>query len=230
MFLINSQKIEKETSVEYAYRVLKENILTLNLRPGEIISENEISNKLNISRTPIREAISNLKKESLVEVFPNKGTYVSRLNSNLIEEAEFMRIVLEIEIVKLACLNFPETFLKRLSENLKHQKRVVELNFSPLEFFYLDNEFHEIIFEGCNKLNIWKQIKAISSHFNRIRLLDAEKQATTKLTYTQHENIFKIIKNKDISSVDSTIKEHVSNFEKRVLELAIQFPNFFTAI
>ncbi|MGL5054809.1 MAG: GntR family transcriptional regulator [Fusobacteriaceae bacterium] len=227
MFLLNSIKNIDETNTQFAYRVLKYNIMSLNLRPGIAISENEISAQLGISRTPVREAISNLRKENLIEVYPNKGTFISRLDSNLIEEAQFMRSILESEIIKLACINFPESFLKKLEDNIKHQKHIVELNFSPLEFFSLDNKFHEIIFEGCNKLNIWNQISSISSHFNRIRLLDAEKQTTTLLSYSQHEDIFNAIKNKDINNCDSMIKKHILSFKDRINELSCTFPTFF---
>ena len=59
--MIFYEKKHKETGKEYAYRVLKENIMSLELKPGELLSESDLSEKLSISRTPIREVIMKLK-------------------------------------------------------------------------------------------------------------------------------------------------------------------------
>ena len=68
--MILYEKKEKESRKEYAYRILKENIMSLELKPGELLSEVELSEKLNISRTPIREVLMRLKNEHLIEVKP----------------------------------------------------------------------------------------------------------------------------------------------------------------
>ena len=227
MILINSKKNIDETNPQFAYRVLKENILSLVLRPGEAISETEMSKILEISRTPIREALVHLKNEALIDVYPQKGTFVSLLDFTLIEEAEFMRTVLEQEVIKLATLSFPEDSLVALEKNLNSQRRIAEFSPSAFEFFNLDNNFHEIIFKGCNKSNVWEQIKIISSHLNRIRLLDAVERESLKLTLLQHEEIFNLIKNKDVTNVDKVIKNHVSSFHAQLEKLYKKYPKFF---
>lgn len=227
MILVNSKKNIDETNPQFAYRVLKENILSLVLRPGEAISETEISKVLDISRTPIREALVHLKNEALIDVYPQKGTFVSLLDFTLIEEAEFMRTVLEQEVIKLATISFPKDSLKDLEKNLISQRRIAEFSPSAFEFFNLDNNFHEIIFKGCNKSNIWEQIKIISSHLNRIRLLDAVERESLNLTLHQHEEIYNLIKNKDSENVDKVIKTHVSSFHSQLEGLYKKYPNFF---
>ena len=87
--MIFYEKKQKETGKEYAYRVLKGNIMSLELKPGELLSESDLSEKLNISRTPIREIIMILKGEHLIEVKPQAGTYVSLIDRELIDEAIF---------------------------------------------------------------------------------------------------------------------------------------------
>lgn len=228
MILVNSKKNIDETNPQFAYRVLKENILSLILRPGEAISETEISKVLEISRTPIREALVHLKNESLIEVYPQKGTFVSLLNFTLIEEAEFMRTVLEQEVIKLATVSFPENSLLELEKNLVSQRRIAEFSPSALEFFNLDNSFHEIIFKGCNKSTVWEQVKIISSHLNRIRLLDAVERESLKLTLQQHEEIYNLIKNRDIKNVEEVVKSHVSNFHTKLEGLFKKYPHFFS--
>ena len=101
-------KLSGENNKDYAYRVIKEGIMYLELQPGQAISEIELAEALNLSRTPIREVMAKLREENLVEVLPQVGTYVSKINSQLVEEASFMRFTLEKEVLKLACESFAE--------------------------------------------------------------------------------------------------------------------------
>ena len=118
--MILYEKLEKETCKEYVYRVLKDNIMSLELSPGEILSESDLSKKLNVSRTPIREVLIKLKAEKLIEVKPQAGTYVSQIDWNLIEEAIFIRYNLEKEALKEACENFSEdTLIEVVSKHIK---------------------------------------------------------------------------------------------------------------
>ena len=74
MKLLNPEKNKTENNRQYIYRVLKDNIMNLNLKPGENVSEIEISELLNVSRTPVREAFVRLSEEKLLNVFPQKGS------------------------------------------------------------------------------------------------------------------------------------------------------------
>ena len=106
--MIFYDKKHKETGKEYAYRVLKGNIMSLELKPGELLSESDLSEKLKISRTPIREVIMKLKNEHLIEVKPQAGTYVSLIDKEIIDEAIFMRKLLEKGVLREACNEFSE--------------------------------------------------------------------------------------------------------------------------
>ena len=132
--MILYEKLEKETCKEYVYRVLKDNIMSLELSPGEILSESDLSKKLNVSRTPIREVLIKLKAEKLIEVKPQAGTYVSQIDWNLIEEAIFIRYNLEKEALKEACENFSEDTLIEMEKCLFAQKLVEQKGNDLLEF------------------------------------------------------------------------------------------------
>ncbi|EPZ54229.1 bacterial regulatory s, gntR family protein [[Clostridium] sordellii ATCC 9714] len=156
--MILYERKHKEIAKEYAYRVLKDNIMSLNLKPGELLSESNLSEKLKISRTPIREILMKLKNEHLIEVKPQAGTYVSLIDMDLISEAIFMRSVLEKEVLIEACNKFPEELFIELEKNLFAQKLVVDKPGKEIEFHDLDKNFHKLIFLGCNKANIWDAI------------------------------------------------------------------------
>ena len=101
-----------ETGREYVLRILKENIVMLELEPGSRISENELAAEIGVSRTPVREALIELSKSKIVEIYPQRGSYVSRIDWGLVEEAQFMRVTLEKAVIRLACQGLSEEKLE----------------------------------------------------------------------------------------------------------------------
>lgn len=207
--MILYEKRDKETGKEYAYRVMKDNIMTLNLKPGDfLVSESDLSEKLNISRTPIREVIMKLRNEFLIEVKPQIGTYISLIDKKLINEAVFMRYIMEKEVLKECIKDFPDDILIELEKNLFAQKLTAEKINSQIEFHELDKEFHRLLFLGSNKINIWNSILNISTHYNRMRLLQ-EMKSDRKLVIQQHEQYVTTIKNKSIENITNIVEMHV---------------------
>lgn len=208
--MIFYEKKHKETGKDYAYRVLKGNIMSLELKPGELLSESDLSEKLNISRTPIREVIMKLKNEHLIEVKPQAGTYVSLIDEEIIDEAIFMRKLLEKEVLIEACNKFSEEILMELEKNLFAQKLVLDKVGKENEFHNLDIEFHRLIFIGCNKVNIWESIMKISTHYNRMRLL-SEMKSDKKQIIEQHRIYIDMIKNKSKDGIEEVIESHIKS-------------------
>ncbi|CEH33920.1 GntR family transcriptional regulator [Romboutsia lituseburensis] len=206
--MILYEKKHKETGKAYAYRVLKDNIMSLDLKPGELLSESDLSEKLNISRTPIREVLMRLKNEHLIEVKPQSGTYVSLIDRSLINEAIFMRSILEKEVLREACNGFSEELFMELEKNLFAQKLVSDKDGKELEFHNLDKKFHKLIFLGCEKINIWESIMNISTHYNRMRLLSEMKSNKIQII-NQHEQMLDIIKNKKFDDIEDYINIHI---------------------
>lgn len=223
-----TNKSKGENNKQYTYRVLKDNIMNLSLEPGATISEIEISQALNVSRTPVREAIVKLKEEKLINVFPQKGSIVSKMNLKLIEEAAFLREICDKEMLRIICSKKDKDFLiKELRKNLEYQKITVDYEEDSYEFFRLDNKFHEIIYEFCNKLNIWKAIKRLSTHYDRLRLFDVIEKMNLKEILYQHEKIIEILEKGKFEEIDEMVKEHLFNF-KEVLGIFIEkYPNYF---
>ena len=94
-------RLSHENARAYAVRVLLYNIVNLELVPGSSISENELSIALSLSRTPIREALIELSRLELVEILPQRGSYVSKISYEQIEESRFIRLVMETAVLKL---------------------------------------------------------------------------------------------------------------------------------
>ena len=106
----------KETIRSQVYNILKENIISAGLEPGSQVSEQELGDELKVSRTPVREALIHLAQEELVEIIPQKGTYISKINIEAVEESRYMRQILEVDITKEAAREFPETLFFSLKK------------------------------------------------------------------------------------------------------------------
>ncbi|MCM3768240.1 GntR family transcriptional regulator [Neobacillus niacini] len=203
-----SPKLPGENNKEFAYRIIKDSIMSLELEPGQAISEIELAAALQISRTPIREVLGKLREEHLVEVIPQVGTYISKIKPQLIKEASFMRYTLEKEILKLSCEQFPKANLFDLKKNLALQEDLIGCKGKEREFHKLDKEFHRIIFEGKKNENIWTAIMRISTHYNRIRLL-SEMQHNFDEPIAQHAKIIEILETKDCDAVEEIVRQHI---------------------
>lgn len=201
-------RLPRENNKEYSYRVIKDSIMSLELEPGKAISEIELADALHLSRTPIREVLAKLREEHLVEVIPQVGTYISKINPQLIKEASFMRYTLEKEVLKLSCDLFPKANLFELKRNISLQEELIGKKGMEREFHKLDKEFHYTIFQGSMKVHVWEAITRISTHYNRIRLL-SEMQHSFDEAIAQHKRIIQILEDKDCDQVEDIVRAHI---------------------
>ena len=206
--VIVSSRLPGENNRDYAYRMIKDSIMSLELKPGQSISEVELAEALSLSRTPIREVLTKLREEHLVEVIPQVGTYISKINLQLIKEASFMRYTLEKEVLKLACESFPKTSIFDLKKNMVLQEELIGQKGKEIKFHLLDEEFHQIIYKGNQKENIWEAITRISTHYNRMRLL-SEIRFSYDEVIGQHRKIVEILENKDCDRVEDIVRKHI---------------------
>ena len=218
---------KNESIKEYAYRIIRENILNMVLTPGTKISEKEISDELSISRTPVREAFIRLSQQALVEIFPQRGTYISKINTNQIIEFKFLRLTLDQAVMKLACKNFPENMKLKLQHCLAKQEICVKTN-NYDQFFELDNKLHCLIFTGCEKPNIWKIIQETNLNYVRSRILDLRtRQTEINLLFKQHQTLVEAIIQNDEQLGYETITEHINKVIGDINSLKQKYPTYY---
>ncbi|NRT74092.1 GntR family transcriptional regulator [Clostridium beijerinckii] len=219
-------KISKNSTSKAIYHNLREEIINLYLEPGTSISEKELSEKYNVSRTPVREALVRLAQEGLVQIYPQKGTVVSLIDLSAVEEERFLREHLERAVVKEACMEFSKENILALEMNLKFQKMYIE-NKDYKKLFNTDEEFHKIIFEGCSKKRIWNSINDGSTEFQRIRVLRLTVNSSWDNIYLQHKEIFNAIKNENPELAEEFMKEHLNMVIFDKTQVRENYPNYF---
>lgn len=227
---METHTLENTTAREYAYQALKQRILTLDLRPGVKLSEKKISEELGVSRTPVREAFIKLRDEELLDIFPQSGTFVSKIDLTHAEEARFVRELIEGAIIAQACNFLNEDSIFNLKSNIMMQKLCMDSDLqNHKRFFDLDESFHQEIFTMCNRAHTWQMIDHITFHLKRYRLaritlMDA---LDWKIIIEQHQSILDSLLSCSPENAKHCVEEHLRLMlvEKDILKL--RYPDFF---
>ena len=222
-----SDKLPQESIGEYAYRLLSSNILSLNLVPGTALSEKDIADLLQISRTPVREAFIRLAQENLLDILPQRGTYVAKIDLDQVAESRFLRETMENAVIKIVCNDLPKEDLLQLQACLDLQELCVNKE-DYMKFFELDDTMHGLIFEACHKIRIWKMIKQMSLNYNRVRMLTLTKgyYELPKL-FDQHRQIVEAIIQKDQELGERIIGLHINKVITDIEELKQTYKGYF---
>ena len=219
------ERLPRETGRDYALRVLKENIVNLEIAPGSQISENELSAALGISRAPIREALSELEKVRIVEIQPQKKTSVLLIDPELVEEARFMRSTLEDAVIGEVCMRRTEQDLFRLEENLTLQDLAFRSNALD-QVMVKDNELHRYFFEISRKPEIYQLMQTLQIHFDRVRNLTLYTIIDRKIL-EEHKEIYRCIKERDVESARIRLRAHLERVQVDSSVVRKAYPQYF---
>jgi GntR family transcriptional regulator, rspAB operon transcriptional repressor len=201
-------------------------IRDLGLPPGQLLSETELADQLQVSRTPVREAIGRLVQIGLVQVIPQVGTRVAKIRMADVREASFVREALEVAAFEEACrvADFAEAGLHSALERQKaaHAANDLEL------FFAADEEFHEEIFRLSGHVGAWPVVQQMKLQLNRVRRLSLPEPATIRALIDEHRLIARALEDRDVAGG----RAHVVAHARRVLEgapaLQNLHPTYFT--
>lgn len=220
-------RLPSENARTYAIRVLLHNIVTLELIPGSAVSENELSAALNLSRTPVREALIELGRMGLVEIFPQRGSYISRIDYHLIEESRFMRLVLENAVLKQACQGISQASMDILRKNLQASHHCLSLHDpAPQEFLELDNQFHQLLFEAVDRGWTYGVIHSQMIHFDRLRALSVKSTDNIRLV-RDHEDILYAIERQDEELAEMLMTRHLTRYQADQEKLREVYSGYF---
>ena len=182
-----------ENNRAYAYRMLRKNIMTLQLQPGCQLSEAELCEQLAMSRTPVHEALMMLKSEWLVDVLPQRGSIVSKISVPYLNEGFAMRRILEPALLRGLAGKLTREQLNEFQELLNRQNEDLYLDRDAADDFFisLDNDFHRLLYHDSGYDRIWEAMHNVTSHMDRVRYLDSALcRGNIASVQKEHEQIF----------------------------------------
>ena len=217
-----------ENGRKYAYRVLYNGIMSLDFPPGMLLVDAELSQALQISRTPIREAIVSLVESKLVEVYPQRSSCVSRLNLDAIEEGVFLRYNIERAILREAIRKADGNDLSLMRQNIEQQKSNLESG-NLDRYMELDNAFHKLLYLAAGKPWTWSTVMRIVTHHDRVRRLQV-RLGTDQLwpAHEEHRQLFHAVMTRSEANMDDFLYEHLTaGYRGALPELMQKYPDYF---
>lgn len=220
--------VMKPNTVQGAvYTKLHNSIMYLQLEPGTVMSTQEMAKRLNVSRTPVREAFIRLEREGLVDIIPQRETIVTRMDLKRVEQERFMRESLELAVQGHFIKRCGKKNLMELSLLIEEQKEAREKD-DYVGFFKLDNRFHELIFDVAEQGLSWEMVSHLLGHYDRTRLLTTWTKSISQSAVEQHEQLVEAYKAQDEGKAVEIMKEHLSKLIREEKILMEKYPSFFS--
>ena len=226
------QSLWTETSLDgnvrqRLYLVLRQAIIRMVLAPGQALSEKEIADACDVSRQPVREAFIRLSESGLLEVRPQRGTYVVRISESAVMEARFVREAVEAAVARSAAESgLDASVLTELNELIERQRRCA----APQDysrFFQLDEAFHRALSLGAGHTSAWRVIEEVKAQLDRVRYLSIPESTPIPKLVDQHQAIVDAIARQDPNAAEQAMCTHQREILHSLPELMRRFPAMF---
>ncbi len=216
----------RKSMVDQTHTLLQNAIISSKLPPGQVLKERELCDILSISRTPIREALLRLQEDGLVEIFPQAGTYVSRISIEAVHESQFIRVALEMATVGYAARHgTPEwqTKTRRLIEKYKQALEWEDFD----ELFDLDEQFHRSIAEFRFRDRLWKMTNSAKAHMDRVRRLSLPYRDRRLAIAEEHTAVLDAIITREEAQAVEAMRRHLNTVFRDLERVRTEHGEYF---
>ncbi len=211
---------------DHIYLVLREAIVSLELKPGQVLDKQVFAERFGVSRAPIYDAFTRLQQEALVDVVPQRGTTVSLIKISAARENMFLRRAMEVEAVRAITRNLGGDHLEALKQNLRYQRAAVEAG-DPAGFHRFDLEFHAAVFEALG----FERVKAVADTarlgLDRVRrLLNSRRRQ--EVTIAEHQAVLDQIQQRNANAAAAAMGAHLDAVMAELETFAAANPGLFS--
>lgn len=208
------------------FDTLRNAIVTMKLLPGNSISEAEVAKQLGVSRQPVREAFIQLSKIGMLNIIPQKGTFIVKICERDVENATFIREAIEVAIVQRACLTAEQEHIESIFELISRQEDVA-IELDQEKFLQLDDAFHQMIAISADCLYGWNLVENLKAQMDRVRFLSLPKATPIKKIVSQHRSIAEAIQARDQGAACDAMKVHLSEILHSLPTIADEYKDMF---
>jgi len=208
---------DRKSLGEHVFENLRQAIIRGDVAPGDRLVESRIAGVLDISRTPVREAIHKLEREGLLRKLPHGGFTVVHLSREDIEETFGIRCVLESYAARLAALNHQKDDLIPLEKKIKEFEACLsKRRFEELP--RINTEFHNLFYALSRSPKLIKLINDLRDQIFRFRRILLRMENMARTSNEDHRSMLEAIRQRDINRVEVLVKEHIERGKRIVLE------------
>jgi len=209
-----------------AFDALRQAIVQLRLRPGNPLSEAEVARQFGISRQPVREAFIKLAEVGLVEIRPQRGTFVMLISIREVENARFIREAIEVAVVRKAAGEASPAAIKGL-ERIVADQREASAAGDHIAFLRLDEAFHQAIAHAVDCDYAWRVLENLKAQMDRVRYLSMPDATPMETLISQHAAIVLAVARHAPDEAGDAMRAHLSEILVSLPKLAKAHPDLF---
>lgn len=217
----------KISAAEHCYRTLSRKIVGLELKPNEPIGEHALADLLGVSRTPVREALSRLSVEGLVDLRSRAGVIIAPIRIEAVRTAQFVRENLELAIVTEAARQSNRRILLGIRQAIEEQELAI-LEDNPDLFFECDERMHALFCSLAGRDGVWDFISDAKKHMDRVRRLSVQAGQLDQLV-RDHRDVLEAVTAGDETQAREVMQRHLRRVMVDLDELAKRFSEYFDA-
>ena len=200
-----------------AYDYLKENILSNKLKGNQAISEMAIAKKLDISRSPLREAMRQLEQEGLIVSYPDRGSFVTALTPYDVEEIYDLRTILELWGLEKSINRISDSELDELAADLLLAAEKDDWE----ELHQVDRRLHSLIITRSGSKRLVSFINTLNSQTERVRRISTGAQMRRENSVHEHLEIINCIRCRDLEAAKAALKKHITSVGGSAIEVTM---------
>lgn len=224
---IKAIDFKKETTADRVFSILRQRIVSMELKPHELISRSDLAKAFGVSQTPVREAILRLEEIGLVNVFPQSKTEIAPINPARILETQFLRRGLEIEAALRVSEIAQERDFASLEALIDQQQSLLDDDDQLLEFMALDRRFHRTLFALAGYESIHDLIIERAADLDRLRRLQLPLQGKRASIIDDHRTIIDALRAGRSDLIIAALHGHMGAVPWALTELQQQYPDYF---
>lgn len=214
------------TAASFVQDELRRAILAMQIVPGSALVEKDLTARFGVSRTPVREALIKLREEGLVEIFPQAGTFVSRIPVEAIPEAVFIRQALECATAELVAGIATPEIVAKLDTVITLQRQAFDAG-DQERFHLADESFHETLAICAGYPGIWKVAQAAKSQIDRCRRMTLPVPGRMTMVIREHLSIVDAVKRRDGVAAQVAMRKHLGTLLPDLVLLRENHPDYF---
>lgn len=219
-------------SVEQVYRDIRKRILKFKLEPGQKISENQMCEEYGVSRTIVRSVFNRLSQSQLLTVYPQRGTYVSLIDLNYIEDLLILRTAVEKEVLYEMFTKIKENdrmvLIEELENNLELQEQCRNMETYDKNFQDLDSIFHKTMIDSVKRYRLVEILADPMLHIARWRNFDVPFDHRMHELIDEHRAIVNAIKENNLNKAQQAMGDHLETISKIAGRAKQKYPQYFT--
>jgi DNA-binding GntR family transcriptional regulator len=198
-----------------AYDYLYNSIITNEFYPGQPVIEQDISDSLGTSRTPIREALKQLEAEGLVRHIPKRGAFVSEITTQDVEEIFALREALEVLALQVSFNKIKDKELDEVEESLAS----LDSDCSSEDFYKSDRMLHDLIVRNGNNRRLTSFLNTINAQIERIRIISSLTPQRLDKSKGEHLEIIRALRERNLQKTEKLLREHINNVKESTVEV-----------